>query len=311
MEAIAQLGEAGLKYCVSDAGYPMEFASSGNLVSEDGFVHPKRNIDSFVLILVVKGTLYVTQGEESYAVRPNEFLVLLPHTLHYSHRPSEGYLSYYWTHYYVRDPHYKIYTREQLMRQQPLRDEKHGMPMANPGKEYMVPVYGHLSMEKRAHLLFVQLLDISKRENYSSTWRCHYALSLLLLEVTIESYQAGHFLDANIPIQVFDVMEWIRKHYYNTDLSVAAVAEHFNYHPTYLTNLFKKHTGYTILAYINRTRIAVSKNLLSNRDLIIYQVADMCGFKDDKYFMKLFKKYEGITPMQYRNAFHQKKLNNT
>ena len=38
-------------------------------------------------------------------------------------------------------------------------------------------------------------------------------------------------------------------------------------------------------------------------------VARLCGFTDEKYFMKLFKRYEGMTPSQYRNTFHQKKMN--
>lgn len=55
----------------------------------------------------------------------------------------------------------------------------------------------------------------------------------------------------------------------------------------------------------------MAKNLLTNRTLSIYRIADMCGFSDEKYFMKLFKRYEGITPTQYRKAFHQKKINLT
>ena len=66
----------------------------------------------------------------------------------------------------------------------------------------------------------------------------------------------------------------------------------------------------TIYAHVSGTG-AVAKNLLTNRTLSIYRIADMCGFSDEKYFMKLFKRYEGITPTQYRKAFHQKKINLT
>ena len=46
-------------YCISDASFPMSYVSSGNLVSEGGFVHPRRILDTFVFILVQQGTLHI------------------------------------------------------------------------------------------------------------------------------------------------------------------------------------------------------------------------------------------------------------
>ena len=81
-----------------------------------------------------------------------------------------------------------------------------------------------------------------------ATWRCHYALNLLLMEVTDESFQINRFLDSTVPIHVLDVMEWIRT-LYDQPLSVASRAEQFGYHPTYLTNIFKKYTGISPSVY--------------------------------------------------------------
>ena len=151
---------------------------------------------------------------------------------------------------------------------------------------------------------------ILQRENYMATWRCHYALNLLLMEVTDESFQINRFLDSTVPIHVLDVMEWIRTHY-DQPLSVASIAEQFGYHPTYLTNIFKKYTGYPILTYVNRQFESPWQKPAHQITLSIYRIADMWGFSDEKYFMKLFERYEGITPTQCRKAFHQKKVNLT
>ena len=97
-----------MKYCIYHSSYPVVFSSCGNLVSDNGFIHPKRNIDSFVLLLIRKGTLYITQDEDEYILHDNEFLILFPHILHYGTRRSDGYLSYYWTHFYISDPSYQI-----------------------------------------------------------------------------------------------------------------------------------------------------------------------------------------------------------
>ncbi len=297
-------------YCIADAKYPMDYVSSGNLVNNGSFLHPKRNLDTFVLILVQEGILHITQGKTNFDVHPNEFILLFPHQLHYGYKPSEGRLSYYWTHFHVTDPAYNICNKGSLLRHDNFLVNNPVGPDTPLPDNFLLPEYGELSMEKRSTLLFVQLLDIAKRENYRASWRCHYALSLLLLEVTQEAFSTNHFMSNSIPIQILDIIEWIRTHY-DQPLTVNAIAEQFNYHPTYLTTLFKKYTGYPIITYINRTRINVAKNLLSSRSLSVYRIADMCGFADEKHFMKLFKKYEGMTPTQYRKAFHQKKVNIT
>ena len=88
-------------YCVSDASCPVEYISSGNLISENGFLHERRLIDSFVFLLVRKGTLHISQNGTNYDVHENEALILFPDMPHYGYKRSEGYLSYYWTHFYI------------------------------------------------------------------------------------------------------------------------------------------------------------------------------------------------------------------
>src|SRR5690606_35991700 len=111
------------------------------------------------------------------------------------------------------------------------------------------------------------------------------------------------------PVNIINIIEWLRANY-DQPLTVQRIAAQFHYNPTYLSALFKKHTGYSLSNYIHRTRISVSKNLLTGRNsLTISGIAQMCGFNDEKYFMKLFKKLEGLTPSQYREAFYQKKIN--
>ena len=297
-------------YCISDARFPMSYVSSGNLVSEGGFVHPRRILDTFVFILVQQGTLHITQGQKNYSVHSNEFIILFPDRLHYGYRPCEGKLSYYWVHFNVTDPHYCIYNRGALLRHDEILNANPtalNTPPQTP-EHYLLPEYGTSSLSRRLTLLFVQLLDISKRQDYRMTWNSHYALSLLLMELSTEVLITQQIEKNDIPMQMLTIIEWIRIHY-EQPLTVAGIAERFNYHPTYLTGLFKKYTGYPLMTYINRVRITISKNLLTDQAYKVSTVARLCGFTDEKYFMKLFKRYEGMTPSQYRNTFHQKKMN--
>ena len=56
-------------------------------------------------------------------------------------------------------------------------------------------------------------------------------------------------------------------------------------------------------------RIRTAKTLLSNYGVTIKEAAFSCGFSDEKYFMKVFKNLEGITPAQYKKSFGRKNIN--
>lgn len=292
-----------MKYCIYHSSYPVVFSSCGNLVSDNGFIHPKRNIDSFVLLLIRKGTLYITQDEDEYILHDNELLILFPHTLHYGTRRSDGYLSYYWTHFYISDPSYQItdifHYEDSLLPFQNILQVLQG--------HVVLPETGTVSSAGHSQLLFLQLMDIACREHYKDTYKCHYGLSLLLLEFCSESLSAYILQDMDIPPRLSECIDWIQLHY-NQPLTASDIANRFNYNPAYLTSLFKKYTGYSLTHYINHARISAAKNLLTNQDQTIEAIAKQCGFTDTKYFYRIFKKEEHITPSEYRNAFHHKKL---
>ncbi len=78
----------------------------------------------------------------------------------------------------------------------------------------------------------------------------------------------------------------------------------FGYHPSYLSTLFKRYSGYTITQYLNRQRIQVAKRFLTTMpQLPLSEISALVGIPDEKYFMRLFKHYEGVTGTMYRNTF--------
>ena len=69
---------------------------------------------------------------------------------------------------------------------------------------------------------------------------------------------------------------------------------------SYLSRKFKQETGLTITDYINHRRIVLAKQYLSSQQLPITDVAFMTGFNDLNYFIRVFKKLTGQTPLQFR-----------
>ncbi len=71
----------------------------------------------------------------------------------------------------------------------------------------------------------------------------------------------------------------------------------------YFSRLFVKETGKNFSAFIARQKIEWSKQLLEKTDLPISQISDELGFSEPGYYIKTFKKFEGITPLLYRKYY--------
>jgi AraC-like DNA-binding protein len=63
---------------------------------------------------------------------------------------------------------------------------------------------------------------------------------------------------------------------------------------------FRQQFGISPLEYINRERIKLAKQLLGNQNATVTETAYQCGFADVNYFVRLFKKSEGITPGTFK-----------
>ncbi|WP_202078387.1 response regulator [Caldalkalibacillus salinus] len=83
-------------------------------------------------------------------------------------------------------------------------------------------------------------------------------------------------------------------------LSLKRVARHVHLNPNYFSVLFKEQTQMTFSEYVARSRLQVAKHLLLTTDLTIEDVSERVGYKTAKYFVKIFKDYEGMTPGRFR-----------
>ena len=138
-----------------------------------------------------------------------------------------------------------------------------------------------------------------------------YLLTSLLIEI---SEQAIHGLKkTDNPKagsgQLPKILEWIRIHS-TAALSLHRVAREFNYSKEYLARYFKKNMGMSVHEYVNRMKVSKAKELLCESGASIKEIAGDLGFEDEKYFMKLFKRYEKVTPRTYRRAYSLTHLNN-
>ena len=73
----------------------------------------------------------------------------------------------------------------------------------------------------------------------------------------------------------------------------------------HLMRIFKKSTGQSVTEYITERRVVIASHLLKDTDYSINFVADCVGCENYSYITKLFKKYTGFTPREYRNKFKE------
>ena len=92
---------------------------------------------------------------------------------------------------------------------------------------------------------------------------------------------------------------YISQHF-TENLTLEEVAGHVHLNPAYFSSVFKQSTGSSFKEYLNMVRIEESKRLLANTEYTIINIAVAADFEDQSYFSKVFKKYTGLTPRQYR-----------
>ena len=87
---------------------------------------------------------------------------------------------------------------------------------------------------------------------------------------------------------------------YQQKLSLTEVAARFYLSPYYLSRLFRRVTGQSIVDYLNNRRIEAAQKLLETTELSISAIAEQTGFASAAHFRRVFREVMDISPLQYR-----------
>ncbi|MDF2717911.1 MAG: AraC family transcriptional regulator, partial [Paenibacillus sp.] len=98
---------------------------------------------------------------------------------------------------------------------------------------------------------------------------------------------------------VASVVSYVEAHY-RDNLNLDVIADEAGVSAKYMSKLFKEKTGVNLTDYISTVRIAKAKELLADTDMTVSAVAEEVGIYSRTTFIRLFKKYEGVTPNDYR-----------
>lgn len=93
-------------------------------------------------------------------------------------------------------------------------------------------------------------------------------------------------------------------------LTLKSIAKEHNLNHSYLSDLFHRETGQTIIQYITEKRLDLAAKLLKDTHLSIQTVAQQCGINDVNYFSKLFKKAYNVSPRKHKMLLLSPKVPN-
>lgn len=105
--------------------------------------------------------------------------------------------------------------------------------------------------------------------------------------------------DQNENVYIKKALNYIHDNY-TSDITLECVADILFINAAYFSDLFKKEVGKTFVEYVTNLRIQEAKSLLEIQELKVSEIAGMVGYKEDSYFIRVFKKYTGMTPSEYR-----------
>jgi AraC-like DNA-binding protein len=96
------------------------------------------------------------------------------------------------------------------------------------------------------------------------------------------------------------VMAYMREHIANPAMTLTDTAAAAFLSPNYLTHLLRKETGSTFSEWVLERRMRLARTHLMNSDKPLSHIADICGFADEAYFSRRFRKAHGMPPGQFR-----------
>lgn len=113
--------------------------------------------------------------------------------------------------------------------------------------------------------------------------------------------QAGHAQAAEICLAVRRALSMIHE-FYADGITLGEIADRLNMSQEYLGTQFHKELREPFSIYIRNVRMAKAKELLIGTQLKQYEIARRVGYADSKYFARVFRECEGMSPAEYRRA---------
>lgn len=254
----------------------------GDFISHEKYFTRREGLDSYLIKYVIAGEGLLDYQGQTYSLRPGQIFWIdcrEPH--YYRTSPDVGHWRVLWVHFtgVSAEFYYDLFQAKNN------RCPVLTMPPDNHLQEYLrqlIALYDNdsnvLSADLSAALLLTQMLtDIIRTTEGERDW-------------------------LGVPESVARARDYLTEHY-NEKITLDDLAAKYAVSKFHFQKQFKRFTGYTPNDFLLQLRLNHAKEFLRTTDHPVSQIACDVGIQNVSHFINLFKKQEGITPMNYRNSF--------
>lgn len=269
-----------------------EYCTAGKFSSEkEPMMHKRRTIDSFVLLYGLTGTVHISDSVNEYQLSQDEYLILAANREHYGTQEFPPGVSYYWCHFYIHGD-------------LEIETDDDGKEYLHFGESYAyrIPLFGKIEQHDKLLVLFQQLMESSRSPSSFARSICGNYLEIILSELAFGDYNSDKAASRTQEATVSNIIEWIKLN--AADIKrVSDVSTYFGYNSEYLTTLVKRVSSKSLVDHITESRVRLAKKYLRTTNMDVAEIAYKCGFSDDKYFFRVFKKICNMSPGTYRRTY--------
>ncbi len=262
-----------------------QLCGCGLFAASESFIHTDRVPDFCVLIYVIDGCIYVTEGDTDYEVNAGELLILKNDIHHFGKKKIQKGTKWIFVHFRISadcnaSPFY---------------------PDASPLGAYDATAESLLTLPKfldsvsaRFEKELKTFIEYAQSDDAYKKWFINQRLFLLLssLAVSTQGFSNNLTLSDRICRYLSDNI--------GVPFSSENIEKRFYLSYKYMSHLFKKEKGVTMQQYHNSVRMDEACRLLCSTLMSIGEIADKLGFSDVLYFSRCFRNYTGKSPSAYR-----------
>lgn len=158
--------------------------------------------------------------------------------------------------------------------------------------------YNNIELASTINKLIKECMSTSVTKDVLADLTLQELLIRIIQTQTAKSINDGISFNPNSPIN--EILEYIRLNIRDNNISLKKLSETACMSPTSFSRFFKRELGISPIEFVINEKIRHAKQLLKNPSIQINEVCYMAGFEDSNYFIRIFKKHEGITPKQYQ-----------
>lgn len=262
-----------------------QLCGCGLFAASESFIHTDRVPDFCVLIYVIDGCIYVTEGDTDYEVNAGKLLILKNGVHHFGKKKIQKGTKWIFVHFRISadcnaSPFY---------------------PDASPLDAYDTTAESILTLPKfldsvsaRFEKELKTFIEYAQSDDAYKKWFINQRLFLLLssLAVSTQGFSNNLTLSDRICRYLSDNI--------GVPFSSENIEKRFYLSYKYMSHLFKKEKGVTMQQYHNSVRMDEACRLLCSTLMSIGEIADKLGFSDVLYFSRCFRNYTGKSPSAYR-----------